>query len=159
MKYLRKILKTLSKKTNPSPSWTWSYHHTCFFASMAIRRHPQRMLSCTRARVCRSSKLGLPRQTVALSSRKHTCPAMMFLALCGTSSRYPVDVCGDRHEVQVLVNLCEVPLLSSKKALSAPGLVLCAQAVRWALEPKLAQPNCLDRGVWGQLCFRDHGHW
>lgn len=35
--------------------------------------------------------------------------------------------------------------------------MLCAQAARWALEPKLAQPNCLDRGVSWQLCFRDHG--
>lgn len=55
---------------------------------------------------------------------------MMFLALCGTISRHPVDVCGERHEVQVLVNLCEVPFPSSKEALSAPGLVVCVQAVR-----------------------------
>lgn len=151
--------KQENESSSPSPSWTWSCHHTCFLASLAVRRHPQRTLSCARTRVCWSLKLGLPRQTVALSSKKHTCPAMMFLALCGTISRHPVDVCRERHEVQVLVNLCEVPFPSSKEALSAPGLVLCVQAVRWALEPKLAQPTCLDRGGWWQPSFRDHGHW
>ena len=60
------------------------------------RQHPLQALTYTytRSSVCWSLNVGLPRQTVALGSRKHALLAMLLPALCRIPGRCRVHMCG-----------------------------------------------------------------